>query len=175
MRKWRLRIYAAFFVLSKKHWELHRNSSEIESCSPLVATNLCCSRPRLSHRWCLLMSSLPFSATSCRSDSQSRRCAPMMEQQDLHAAPRNGFLSLGKMDLRPFPTDLWRAALRQSFTAFLSSHFPTGGGSSSGRDIGWFYPSATTSTMEHYRNKDWLEYDCIKIVLWYPNSEIIEE
>ena len=43
----------------------------------------------------------PFSATSCRSDSQSRRCALMMEQQqDLHAASRNGFLSLGKMDLR---------------------------------------------------------------------------
>ena len=37
----------------------------------------------------------------------------MMEQQDLHAATRNGFLSLGKMDLPPFPTDLWICGVSQ--------------------------------------------------------------
>ena len=106
----------------------------------------------------------PFPATGCRSDSQSRRCALMMEQQqDLHAVPRNGFLSLGKMDLRAHLSNgfVWRrGAVKNDGSSegekkrrgwfhgsgFRFSLSNSKQGNPSVHDIGWFYPLVTTTS-----------------------------
>ena len=50
----------------------------------------------------------PFSATGCRSDSQSRRCEQMMEQQQILQPRRRemDFSAWEKWICRPFLTDL---------------------------------------------------------------------